>query len=99
VNLQKECYTNQNRLPGNINISIKDNDGEAIMHRLDLKNIIISTGSACTSGKKTISHVIKAIGTPKEYAEGTIRITLSKENTIEEVYTIGKAIISIVSTK
>lgn len=89
----------QNRLPGNINISIKDNDGEAIMHRLDLKNIIISTGSACTSGKKTISHVIKAIGTPKEYAEGTIRITLSKENTIEEVYTIGKAIISIVSTK
>ena len=89
----------QNRLPGSINISIRDNDGEAIMHRLDLKGIIISTGSACTSGKTTVSHVIKAIGTPKEYAGGTIRITLSKENTIDEVISIGEELISIICPK
>lgn len=81
-----------NRLPGNINISFKDQDGEAIMHRLDLKGIMVSTGSACTSGKTDISHVIRAISTPKEYAAGTIRITLGKDNTIDEVLGIAEAI-------
>ncbi len=85
------------RLPGNINISIKDFEGETLMHRLDLKGIIISTGSACTSGRTTISHVIKAIRTPKEYAFGTIRITLSKENSIEDVIHIANEISEIVS--
>jgi cysteine desulfurase len=87
-----------NRLPGNINMSIKNQDGEALLHRLDIKGIIVSTGSACTSGKSDLSHVIKAIGTPQEYATGTIRITLSKDNTIEDILTIAKAITSIVAS-
>ncbi len=53
-----------NRLPGNINISIKNQDGEALLHRLDIKGILVSTGAACTSGKSEPSHVIKAISTP-----------------------------------
>ncbi len=85
-----------NRLPGNINITIKNQDGEALMHRLDLKGIIVSTGSACSSGKSDLSHVIKAIGTPKEYAAGTIRITLSKDNTTDHVLSIAEAIASII---
>ena len=85
------------RIPGNINISIKDQDGEALLHRLDLKGIIVSTGSACTSGKADLSHVIKAIDTPIEYATGTIRITLSKDNTIDDVLAIAEALTSIIS--
>jgi cysteine desulfurase len=85
-----------NRIPGNINISIKNQDGEAILHRLDIKGIIVSTGSACTSGKSDISQVIKAIGTPPEYANGTIRISLSKDNTEDDVLAIAEAIKTIV---
>jgi cysteine desulfurase len=87
-----------NRLPGNINISIKNQDGEALLHRLDIKSIIVSTGSACMSGKSDPSHVIKAIGTPQEYATGTIRISLSKDNTVEDVLAITEAITSIVAS-
>lgn len=87
-----------NRLPGNINISIQNQDGEALLHRLDIKGIIVSTGSACSSGRTELSHVIKAIGTPKKYATGTIRITLSKDNTIDDVLMIAEAIKTVVES-
>jgi len=85
-----------NRLPGSLSISIKDQEGDSIMHQLDLKGIIISTGSACTSGITKVSHVIKAINVPKEYANGTIRISFNKENIIEDALEIGNALVSIV---
>ena len=85
-----------NRLPGNINISIKNMDGEMLLHRLDLRGIAISTGSACNAGNTVLSHVIKAIDVPKEYAIGTIRITLGKDNTLMDVITIADEIIKIV---
>ena len=77
-----------NRLPGNINISIKGKSGEGLMHILDLKGICISTGSACDSVNQQVSHVIKAIKVPNDYSEGTIRITFSKDNTPDEVIEI-----------
>lgn len=87
----------KSRLPGNINISLKNRDGEAIMHLLDLKGIIVSTGSACSSGKTDISHVITSIGVPPDYAKGTIRISIGKENSINDVLAIANALISVTS--
>lgn len=84
------------KIPGNINISIKNNDGEMILHRLDLMNICISTGSACNGGNTNISHVIRAIDVPKSYAKGTIRISLCSQNTENEVRKIANSIVKIV---
>lgn len=72
-------------IPGNINLSIKGFEGEAILHRLDLMGICVSTGSACDSVNTQISHVIKAIKVPEEYASGTIRISLGKENNESDI--------------
>ena len=85
----------ENHTPGNISLSFKNADGEAILHRLDLMGICVSTGSACDSKNTQISHVIKAIGVPEEYAKGTIRISLGKDNTKEEVNTIIAALVRI----
>ena len=79
-------------LPGNVSISFKNSDGEMLLHRLDLMGICISTGSACDSKNAQVSHVIKAIGVPEEYAKGTIRISLGKENTEKEVVKIIEAL-------
>lgn len=82
-------------LPGNISISIEDADGEILLHRLDLKGICISTGSACDSVNTRISHVIKAIGVPKEYAKGTIRVSFGAENTESDADAIANSLIDI----
>lgn len=82
----------KNHVPGNISISFKDRDGEALLHRLDLAGICVSTGSACDSVNTQISHVLKAIGLEECYAKGTIRISLGKDNTEEEVLTIVSAL-------
>ena len=55
------------------------------MHRMDLLGICISTGSACNSKDTEISHVLKAINLDEEYAKGTIRVSLGKYNTAEDV--------------
>lgn len=86
------CNGAKNRMPGNISISIKNASGEMLLHRLDLKGICISTGSACNSMHTQISHVIKAIAVPEEYAEGTVRISFGRDNTIEEAVKIAKMI-------
>lgn len=74
-----------NTLPGNISLSLKNQDGEALLHRLDLRGICISTGSACDSKNTNISHVLKAIKLDEQYAKGTIRISLGKDNTEEDI--------------
>ena len=86
-----------NHIPGNISLSFRNIEGEAILHRLDLKGIMISTGSACDSINTQISHVIKEIKVPDDYAKGTIRISLGKDNTIEDVDTIVKEITNVVN--
>ena len=75
----------ENHLPGNVSVSFKDSDGEMLLHRLDLMGICVSTGSACDSKNTQVSHVIKAIGVPDNYAKGTIRISLGTDNTTEDV--------------
>ena len=86
----------ENRLPGNVNISIRGANGEMLLHRLDLKGICVSTGSACDSVNQRLSHVIEAIGVPEDYAHGTLRITFGAENTEEEATVIAKAIAGII---
>lgn len=85
-----------NHIPGNISLSFAGIEGEMLLHRLDLKRILISTGSACDSNNMQLSHVIQAIGVDTKYAMGTIRISLSKDNTQEEVTMIAKAIVDII---
>lgn len=72
-------------LPGTLNVSFDGAEGEAIILYLDLEGIAVSTGSACASGSLDPSHVILAIGLPAECAHGSIRISLGRENTMEEV--------------
>ena len=85
----------QDRLPGLISFSFPGADGEAILHRMDLAGIAISTGSACNSRSTEISHVLQAIKLDECYAKGTIRISLGKANTEEDVATIFKALVKI----
>ena len=66
-----------------------------LLHRLDLKGICISTGSACDTVNTQVSHVIKAIHVPEEYAKGTIRITFGADNTEKEAIVIANALIDI----
>ena len=81
----------KNHVPGNISLSFKYSDGEMLLHRLDLMGIAISTGSACDSENTQISHVIQAIKVPKEYAQGTVRVSFGKYNTEEDAKVIGYA--------
>lgn len=83
-------------MPGCINISFRDMDGEAILRRLDMMGICISTGSACDSVNSQLSHVIKAIAVPEEYAFGTIRLSFGKYNTEDDINDIASAIRKIV---
>lgn len=87
-----------NHTPGNISLSFKNAGGETLLHRLDLKKICVSTGSACDSKNTQISHVLRAMQLPEEYARGTIRISLGKNNTLEDANDIAEAIISILSS-
>lgn len=73
------------RLPGTLSLTIKYVEGESILLNLDLKGVAVSSGSACTSGSLEPSHVVLAIGVPMEHAHGTIRFSLGKYNTQEEV--------------
>ena len=73
------------RLPGNVNFSFKFVEGESLLMSLGLKGICVSTGSACASGSLDPSHVLLGIGLPHEIAHGSIRISLSEYNTMEQV--------------
>ena len=86
-----------NRLPGHLSLSFKNCDGETLMHRLDLKNICVATGSACNSRQTKISHVLKALHVPEDYIRGTIRVTFGVENTFEDAEIIGEALIKILA--
>ena len=85
-----------NRLPNNANFCFRFIEGESMLILLDQKGICGSSGSACTSGALDPSHVLLAIGLPHEIAHGSLRLTLSEKNTLEEIdYTVDqlKAII------
>ena len=73
------------RLPNNVNVSIRYIEGEAMLLRLDLAGIAGSSGSACTSGSLDPSHVLLAIGLPHEIAHGSLRLSLGTDTTEEQV--------------
>jgi cysteine desulfurase len=75
----------EKRLPGNSNISFRFIEGEGLLLNLDLKGICASSGSACTSGSLEPSHVLLAIGLPHEIAHGSLRVSIGKYNTKEEI--------------
>jgi cysteine desulfurase len=73
------------RLPHNINICVEGCDGEPILLALDAAGICAAAGSACSSGATEPSHVLKAIGVPRDIARGALRLTLGRENMAEEI--------------
>ncbi|MCI8955405.1 MAG: IscS subfamily cysteine desulfurase [Eubacterium sp.] len=75
----------KNRLPGNVNYIFEGIEGESLLLLLDSRGISASSGSACTSGSLEPSHVLLAIGRPHEVAHGSLRLTISSENTMEEM--------------
>lgn len=81
-----------NTHPGTISLSIRGINGELLLHRLDLMGIQVATGSACDSKENQLSHVIKALRIPMEYAVGTIRISFGKENEEADAIEIVRAI-------
>ncbi len=83
------------RLPNNLNLGFSFIEGEALLLRLDAKGIAVSTGSACSSKKTVASHVLTAIGLRPQEAHGSLRVTLGRENTDEEVDRVGEAIVEV----
>ena len=88
--LRRIPYTKLNghrtdRLPGNANFSFQFIEGESLLLHLDLKGICASSGSACTSGSLDPSHVLLALGLPHEIAHGSLRLSIGKQNTKEEI--------------
>ncbi len=75
----------ENRLPGTLNLSFKYIEGEAIAYHLSDLGICVSTGSACASGSLDPSHVIRAMGVPFVAVHGSVRFSLSRYNTMDEV--------------
>ncbi len=73
------------RLKGNVHVSFKDVEGQSLLILMDMEEICLSSGSACSTGEEGISHVLQGIGLPEEYARGSIRITMGPENTMEEM--------------
>ena len=73
------------RLPGNANFCFEFIEGESMLLSLDMEGVAASSGSACTSGSLTASHVLLAIGLPPEIAHGSLRLTLGKDNTEKEI--------------
>lgn len=92
-----KCNGGDRKLPGLMSLSFYGKDGEAILHRMDLMGISISTGSACDSVNVEISHVLQAIRLDEGYARGTIRISLGKSNTVQEIERIATALIKILT--
>ena len=75
------------KLPHIISVTFTGVDGESLLTKLDLNGVAVSTGSACTSNSLTISHVMTAIGLSNEDAKSTIRFSLGKNNSYEEIDT------------
>ena len=86
----------KNRLPGNVNFCFEGIEGESLLLLLDAKGICASSGSAFTSGSLDPSHVLLAIGRPHEVAHGSLRLSLSEENTKEEIEYIIKEVPKVV---
>ena len=86
----------EKRLPGNVNFCFEGIEGESLLLLLDAKGIAASSGSACTSCSLDPSHVLLAIGRPHEIAHGSLRLTICRDNTMEEIDYMIKEIANVV---
>lgn len=86
-----------NRLPGNVSFCFEGIEGESLLLLLDDKGICASSGSACTSGSLDPSHVLLAIGRVHDVAHGSLRLTLSEENTEEQIAYTVKTVTEVVA--
>ncbi len=84
------------RVPNNVNICFEGIEGESLLLLLDMEGISASSGSACTSGSLDPSHVLLSIGLPHEVAHGSLRLSLSEENTEEEIDFVLKTVPQVV---
>jgi len=94
-----ECRVNgqrQRRLPNTSNVSFRYLEGESILVLLDQNGICASTGSACTAGSSEPSHVLRAMGVPAEWLQGTVRFSLGRLNTEKEIDVVNQTLPSIV---
>jgi len=85
---QEEVFLNghpRERLPGNVNVSIKYIEGESLLLSLDMEGVAASSGSACTSGSLEPSHVLTSMGLDHELAHGSVRFSLGRENTEDDI--------------
>jgi cysteine desulfurase len=73
------------RLPNNVNVSLRYIEGEAVLLNLDLRGVACSSGSACASGAEDPSHVLTAIGVPRDIARGSLRLTVGAGNSDSDV--------------
>ena len=82
------------RLPGNLNVSFAYVDGEALM--MEMREIAVSSGSACTSARPEPSHVLRALGLAEDAVRGSLRFGLGRFTTAEEIeFTIARAVESV----
>jgi cysteine desulfurase len=84
------------RLPNNVNFSFEQVDGEPVLLGLDMAGIAASSGSACSSGSLEPSHVLLALGQSADLARGSLRLTLGRDNTKEEVDYLFSALVDLV---
>lgn len=87
----------EHRLPGTLNMCFEGIEGESLLLLLDAKGICASSGSACTSGSLDPSHVLLSIGVPVEIAHGSLRLSISEYNTMEQMDHIVKSVPEVVS--
>ncbi|MDF1556939.1 MAG: cysteine desulfurase NifS [ANME-2 cluster archaeon] len=94
-----ESYLNGHptrRLPNNVHLRFSYVEGESLLMMLDMKGVAVSTGSACSSKSLEPSHVLAALGIPPEQIHGSLRITLGRENTMDEVDYVVESLVEIV---
>ncbi len=85
----------ERRLPHVLSVSFRGLPAEEIVQALDREGVAVSSGSACTSGRREISHVISALGVPPEVAQGTVRLSVGWGNTVEEVKAAADLLFSV----
>ncbi|MBP3541405.1 MAG: cysteine desulfurase NifS [Clostridia bacterium] len=94
-----DCQMNghpEHRLPGNLNLRFPLVEGESLLMRLDLAGIAASAGSACSSGSMEVSHVLTAMGLSEDEARGSLRLSLGRENTEEDIARVVEILPAIV---
>lgn len=89
----------ERRLPNNVHFCFRYIEGESILLNLDMLGIAASSGSACSSGSLDPSHVLLAIGHPHEIAHGSLRLSLGKDNTEEEINYVIEVLPGIIKTR